>query len=87
MTCFPTVTTERQRNSQNKQMLPLAFTESTLQRNDGVIAEKADERESPMGTTMSEIKSNLSQQSEKVCFRAKNTGISLPLMLKDVFFP
>ena len=40
-----------------------------------------------MGTTMSEIKSNLSQQSEKVCFGAKNTGISLPLMLKDVFFP
>lgn len=36
---------------------------------------------------MSEIKSNLSQQSEKVCFRARNTGISLPVMLKDVFFP
>lgn len=44
-------------------------------------------RGSPRGTTMTEIRSNLSQQSEKVCFRAKNTGISLPVVLKDVFFP
>lgn len=59
----------------------------TLTGSDTATAEEADGRGSPRGTTVSEIKTNLSQQSERVCFRAKNTGISLPLMLKDVFFP
>lgn len=48
-------------------MLPLASIQS-ITGNDTVIAEEADE-ESPVGTTMSEIKSNLSQQSEKAFWR------------------
>lgn len=56
MTCFPNATVERQRKSQNKQRLPLASIQLTLQGLTLSIAEEADERGSPMGTTMSEIR-------------------------------
>lgn len=85
MTSFSSATAERHWNSQSGHMLPLASVQSTLQ---GTTPSWLWQlmRGSPMGTTMSEIKCNLSPQSKKSVSELK-TKASSCLWCWNVFLP